>query len=72
MLTVEEIDQMSLVQKLQVMESLWESITHHEEEYLSPAWHEQVLKETETSFANGQEVAVDWKKAKQELRKLFE
>ncbi|NLL84097.1 MAG: addiction module protein [Lentisphaerae bacterium] len=72
MSTVAKIDQMSLAQKLQFMESLWESLTHHEEEYISPAWHEQILKETEVSFANGQETAIDWKTAKQELRNLFE
>ena len=38
----------------------------------SPAWHENVLKETEDQVASGQERIADWETAKQELRKRFE
>jgi hypothetical protein len=46
----------------QIMESLWESITYHKGEYISPTWHEQALKETEAAFSDGKEKMVDWKK----------
>jgi len=66
--TVIQIEKMSLKQKLQIMETLWESISHHEGEFTSPAWHEQALRETETKLAAGQEKIVDWEEAKRDLR----
>ncbi|MBF0266224.1 MAG: addiction module protein [Gammaproteobacteria bacterium] len=37
-----------------------------------PQWHQQALKETEQRFKEGKEELIDWKRAKQLLRKEFE
>ncbi len=63
---------MSLAEKLQAMESLWDSITRHNDEYISPAWHEGILKETQSRFAGGREQALDWDAAKKELQRRSE
>lgn len=36
----------------------------------SPAWHADVLRETEARMAAGQEKVVDWEDAKREWRQL--
>ena len=67
-----QIEQMSLEEKLRTMETIWTDLSNSEAELESPAWHETVLKETETRFTANQEKIIDWKTAKLELRKLFE
>ncbi len=43
-----------------------------EAELVSPAWHEQILKEREARIRSGQEKFIDWEDAKKELRALSE
>ena len=67
-----QIDKMSRAEKLQTMEALWENLSRTEAEVESPSWHRDVLKETESRVAAGQERIADWETAKKELRKRFE
>jgi hypothetical protein len=39
-----------------------------ESKFESPAWHGDVLRETEQRYEAGQELPVDWATAKRELR----
>jgi len=66
------IKQMSLAEKLQAMEELWESLSRDEDRLESPAWHGDVLEETRQNYAAGREQPIDWEAAKQELRKRSE
>jgi len=72
MITTIEIERMSRVEKLQTMEALWTDLSKVEGEVESPAWHEDVLRETDARVAAGQERIADWETAKRELRKRFE
>lgn len=40
----------------------------NDEEFPSPPWHEVLLRETEQRLAAGEEVLMDWEKAKTLLR----
>jgi hypothetical protein len=62
------LDQMTIEEKLQAMEALWADLTRNEEQFESPAWHEQVLKEREQRVKSGQESFIDWEIAKKQLR----
>ena len=64
------LEQMSTAEKLQVMETLWADLSRHEEEFESPAWHAQVLRERDHTPQTGKEKPVDWETAKAQLRKL--
>lgn len=68
MLTAEEILQLPKLEKLRVMELLWEDLVSAPDEIASPDWHSSVLAETEKRVADGKEVAVDWSAAKELLR----
>ena len=72
MTTAIQIEKLSRVEKLQTMEALWASLSRVEDEVESPAWHRDILKETEARVAAGQERIADWEVAKRELRKQFE
>ena len=67
-----EIKRMTRVEKLQVMEAIWADLSNVDTDVESPAWHADVLKETEARIVAGQERIADWETAKQELRKRFE
>lgn len=62
------LDQMTIEEKLRVMELLWNDLTRHEEDFPSPAWHEEVLKKRDESTKGGKEGFVDWDSAKKALR----
>ncbi len=69
---LQEIKQLSHIEKLKIMEALWKDLSGDEKEYDSPSWHEEVLKETENRMNDGVEEVVDWDVAKKNLRKKFE
>ena len=72
MVTTLQIEQMSRIEKLQVMEAIWADLSKSENDVESPVWHEVALKETERVLADGNERIIDWEEAKKELRKRFE
>ena len=72
MTTTIQIERMSREEKLQTMETIWADLSKDDAGVESPAWHHDVLKETEARVAVGQEQIADWTTAKRELRKRFE
>ncbi|MFH0908480.1 MAG: addiction module protein [bacterium] len=72
MVSTIQIEKMSREEKLQTMEAIWVELSKAEMEVESPAWHEDVLKQTEARIAAGQERVANWETAKRELRKRFE
>jgi hypothetical protein len=63
------LSQLSLAQKLALMETLWADLTRDEKTLKSPAWHGTVLKDREETFAAGKETASDWEQAKKRIKK---
>ena len=72
MVSTLQIEKMSRTEKLQTMEAIWADLSKIDTDVESPAWHNDVLKETEARVAAGQERITDWQTAKRELRKRFE
>ncbi len=54
------------------MELLWDDLSRDEQGVVSPAWHEDMLRETEKRFQVGEEKPIDWETAKKELRQRSE
>lgn len=48
-----DIEKMSSSEKLQTMESLWNSLLDEKTELTSPQWHEQVLASRTAKVADG-------------------
>ena len=67
-----EIGHLSREEKLRIMEDIWDDLSKNETEVQSPSWHQGALRKTKMQVDSGQETIVDWKSAKQELRKRFE
>lgn len=71
-MSIAELRKLPSKQKLEIIETLWSDLAQDEASFDSPAWHGEVLKETEAEFAAGKIEVLDWEDAKKELRKRFE
>jgi hypothetical protein len=63
------ISQLSVSEKLALMERLWESLSVSEDLSEPPEWHVAVLQEREEEWKERREVSQDWAAAKEEIRK---
>jgi hypothetical protein len=59
---------MSTAEKLSAMEALWQDLSRNADQFESPAWHGEVLREREQRVEEGKEAYLDWDATKQELR----
>jgi hypothetical protein len=62
------LDQMTTEEKLRAMEAIWADLTRNADNFESPAWHADVLRERDQRIAEGKETFVDWDEAKRQLR----
>ncbi len=63
------LDEMTVEEKLQLMEMIWDDLSRHADEMEPPAWHGEVLAEREAAVARGDETFEDWETAKQRIEK---
>jgi hypothetical protein len=61
------LHEMSLEEKLQAMEALWEELSREPDRIDSPSWHQDLLKDTENRVESG-EATLSWEKAKVSIR----
>ena len=66
------LKEMTLHEKLAVMESLWEDLTGSSDPIEPPAWHKEVLDQRRRRVLEGDAKFVDWQAAKVEIRKKLE
>jgi hypothetical protein len=59
---------MSRIEKLTMMEALWEDLSREPASFASPEWHGQALKEAERAVDDGSARFIPWEEAKQTLR----
>jgi hypothetical protein len=58
------LNEMSVEEKLQTMEALWQSLSSDPAAIDSPAWHEEELVERERKIESREAKFVEWKKRK--------
>ena len=63
------LNEMSVEEKLQTMEALWQSLSADPAAIESPAWHEEELAERERKIESGEAKFVEWEKAKADIRR---
>jgi len=72
MQTKVDIENLTKKEKLRLMHAIWENLVKDENQIESPEWHEEVLRDTEKRLRSGKERVIDWRDAKEELKKRFE
>ena len=63
-----KLDEMSLADKLQTMETIWDDLCHHVQDIAVPEWHQEELAARELSLLEGKERFSDWESAKDAIR----
>ena len=58
------LNEMTVAEKLRVMEAIWGDLCHRGEAIPSPAWHGEVLAERERLVAEGKASFSDWEQAR--------
>ena len=64
MITQADIQKMSREEKLRAMEALWQEISNEVPAPESPAWHGEVLEQTQARVTAGTEKTLSWEEAK--------
>jgi hypothetical protein len=59
---------MTTLDKLRLMEALWQDLSADDSQVVSPEWHGEVLAERDRLTASGEEKFLDWETAKRQLR----
>lgn len=60
---------MSRLEKLQAMEALWVDLSREEDQFDSPAWHADALRDAERAVSTGGATFTDWEEAKKRIRR---
>jgi hypothetical protein len=61
------IEEMTIEEKIQTMEMLWDDLCKKETVMQIPAWHKDILYERERRLKEGKDKFIDWNVAKKEL-----
>ncbi len=64
------LENMSVADKLRVMEAVWASLCHKPTDVASPEWHAKVLAERTRRLESGQSAVSKWSDAKGRLQDL--
>ncbi|MCX6935884.1 MAG: addiction module protein [Verrucomicrobia bacterium] len=67
-MSITELRAIPVMEKLQIIETLWGDIAAEESAFESPKWHREVLERTEVEFTAGKIKSLDWQEAKEGLR----
>jgi len=59
-----EIKKMSVIERLQAMEAIWDSLLYEESEIESPEWHKDILEERKRKIEDGKAEFISLKKLK--------
>jgi putative addiction module component (TIGR02574 family) len=65
-----QIDSLSVAEKVQLLESVWESLCAHPGDVQSPEWHREVLEERRRRLEDGRATISSWADAKARLTQL--
>jgi len=67
MVTPLAIDKMTIEEKLEAMEALWNDLCRHEEALPVHDWQKEVLDERERLIESGEAQFVEWEEAKKRI-----
>ena len=58
------LEEMTIQERLQLLDRIWNSFLSHKDELPSPDWHKDVLEKRRKNLSEGKERRLDWKGAK--------
>ncbi len=64
-----QLSEMTIEEKLRMMEALWDDLSQNPDDLASPAWHGEVLANRDAALERGDERFEDWEKARERIEK---
>jgi putative addiction module component (TIGR02574 family) len=64
------LDAMTVAEKVQLLESVWQSLCRHSGDVASPEWHQSILGERRSRLEDGRASASTWADAKARLLRI--
>jgi putative addiction module component (TIGR02574 family) len=62
---------MTVAEKVQLLEAIWDNLCQHTGDVQSPQWHREILEERSRQLAAGKITVSSWEEAKARLSKLW-
>lgn len=63
-----QLDKLTIEEKIQIMEAVWEDLCKNVENFESPDWHQVILQDREQRVNRGESHFTDWDQAKKQIR----
>jgi putative addiction module component (TIGR02574 family) len=63
-MNISDFKNMSTIERIQIMEALWDSLLYEEGEIESPEWHNKIIEERKANIANGNAKFISLKELK--------
>ena len=60
---------MTVAEKMETMEAIWQSLSADSAAIESPVWHAEELREREREIESGEAKFIDWEQAKADIRR---
>jgi tetrahydromethanopterin S-methyltransferase subunit B len=61
------VEKMSIEEKIQTMETIWDDLCNKADSISSPPWHAKVLNDRENGISHREDVFIDWNSAKKNI-----
>jgi putative addiction module component (TIGR02574 family) len=61
------LHEMTVEEKLQLMEAIWDDLSRNAEQLPPPDWHAQELAAREAAIGRGEDTFEDWETARQKI-----
>lgn len=71
-LSSEQLDALSVAEKLRLLEQVWQSLSGHPDSFPSPQWHADILDDRRQRLLDGTATPLSWADAKAQLQRLAE
>ncbi len=62
------LDEMSVAEKIGIMETIWSDLSKEQQNYSPPEWHGNILKERMLLAESGDVGFTDWDQAKKQIK----
>ncbi len=66
------LTEMTIEEKLRIMEAIWDDLRRHADRMPAPSWHGELLAKREAAVARGEDTFEDWEAAKRRIDKEIE
>lgn len=71
-LSSDQLEALTVPEKVQLLEQVWQSLCSKPESFSSPDWHADILTERRQRLLDGSAMRLSWHEAKTQLQRLAE